>query len=291
MPTVQENLFLYGKADKWNDDGEKWSVRWGNTELEWWTSIFPRIRNFIPVSTILEIAPGFGRWTQFLRRYCDDLIGVDVSPACVERCQERFAGDSHARFYVNDGKSLDMVEDNTVEFAFSMNSLVFVERNVIGAYLDQLAKKLKPSGCAFLHHSNLGAYRNSIWLPKAIGRPQPIGSRPRNAAPMSRSQWLRRRVHLKLTDWGMVNTFDNRAESVCAKVFRELCDAAGLECRSQELINWNHGPSLIDCFSVVVPRGDGAPKATKIVKNPHFMDEAERARRTAELYNSDLSRD
>jgi hypothetical protein len=291
MPTVQENLFLYGKPDRWNDDGEKWSIRWGSSELEWRTSIFPRIRNFIPVSTILEIAPGFGRWTQFLRQYCDNLIGVDVSPACIERCKERFAGDPHANFYANDGKSLDMIEDNSVEFVFSMNSLVFVERDVIAAYLGQLAKKLKRSGYAFLHHSNLGAYRNSIWLPKALGRPQPIGTGPRDRAPMSRSQWLRRRVHLKLTDWGMVNTFDNRAESVCAKVFRELCDAAGLECRSQELINWNHGPSLIDCFSVLTPSNGQPRKPPRLFRNPHFMDEAEGARRTAELYSSDLSRD
>lgn len=290
MPTVEQNLFLWGNADGWKDDGDKWSVKWGSTELEWWTSIFPRIRQFVPASTILEIAPGFGRWTQFLKGFCQQLIAVDVSPACIERCKERFASDPQVRCYVNDGKSLAMVEDASVDFAFSFDSLVHVEADVIAAYLNELGKKLKPGGFAFLHHSNLRAYSNSIWLPKTIGRPQPIGDGSKSA-PMSRGLWLRRRLQSKLTDWGLVNTFDNRAESMCAKVFRQACDPAGLECKTQELVNWNHGPSLIDCFSVVTPRNGRTRKPPRLSRNPHFMDEAERARRTAELYASDLSRD
>src|ERR1700676_4823872 len=119
MPTIEQNLFFWGKADGWDGDGDKWSGRWGGTDLEWWGSIFPRIRNFLPASTILEIAPGFGRWTQFLKGFCEQLVLVDVSPACIERCKERFRSDPHVRGYVNDGKSLEMVADRSVDFAFS----------------------------------------------------------------------------------------------------------------------------------------------------------------------------
>jgi SAM-dependent methyltransferase len=290
MPTVEQNLFLWGKADGWKDDGDKWSVKWGSTELEWWTSIYPRIRQFVPAPTILEIAPGFGRWTQFLKGFCDKLVAVDVSPACIERCKQRFASDSNVHCYVNDGRSLPMVEDASVDFAFSFDSLVHVEADVIAAYLKELGKKLKPDGFAFLHHSNLRAYSNSIWLPKTIGRPQPIGDAGKSG-PMSRGLWLRRRLQSKLTDWGLVNTFDNRAESMCAQVFRDACGPAGLECTSQELVNWNHGRSLIDCFSVVTPSNGQPRQATRLSRNPHFMAEAERARRTAEFYGSGSSRD
>ena len=282
MPTIEQNLFLWGKPDGWPDDGDKWSEKWGSTDLEWWVSIFPRIRKFIPASTILEIAPGFGRWTQFLKGFCNQLIAVDVSPACIERCKERFRSEPQVRCFVNDGRSLPMVDDKSVDFAFSFDSLVHVEADVIAAYLQQLGKKLKPGGYAFLHHSNLESYRKSIWLPKAIGRPQPIGA---DAAPMSRGMWQRRRLQLKLSDWGMVNTFDNRAESMSARIFRASCDAAGLYCISQELVNWNHGRSLIDCFSVVTTSDGQSRKPSRLIKNPNFMDEAERARQTAEFYS------
>ena len=286
MPTVEQNLFLWGEADGWEDDGVKWSGRWGGTDVEWWASIFPRIRTFIPAPTILEIAPGYGRWTQYLKGFCDQLIAVDVTPACIERCKQRFASDSHVRCYLNDGKSLAMVEDRSIDFAFTFDSLVHVESDVIAAYLQQLAKKLKPGGYAFLHHSNLESYRRFIWLPKAIGRPQPIGADAGQPVPLSRSLGRRRRLQSRLTDWGLVNTFDNRAESMSARIFRESCDAAGLDCISQELVNWNHGPSLIDCFSVVTPRDGQSHKPARLLKNPHFMDEAERARRTAEFYSA-----
>jgi len=42
---------------------------------------------------------------------------------------------------------------------------------------------------------------------------------------------------------------------------------------------------LIDCFSVVTPRDRNTRKPSRLLKNPHFMDEAERARRIAEFYS------
>ena len=187
MPTVEQNLFLWGNADGWKDDGDKWSIKWGSTELEWSTSIFPRIRQFIPASTILEIAPGFGRWTQFLKGYCDHLIAVDVSPACIERCKERFASDPRVQFFANDGKSLAMVTDSSVEFAFSFDSLVHVEADVIAAYLSQLAKKLKPGGYrvpASLESRRISAIRSGCQRRSAArSRSAPTA---RKIAPMSR---------------------------------------------------------------------------------------------------------
>ena len=38
-------------------------------------TIFPRIRECLPVGTILEIAPGFGRWTHYLKDYCNAAVG------------------------------------------------------------------------------------------------------------------------------------------------------------------------------------------------------------------------
>lgn len=54
-----------------------------------------------------------------------------------------------------------MVADSSVDFAFSFDSLVYVEAEVLKGYLTELARVLKPDGVAFLHHSNLGAYQRS----------------------------------------------------------------------------------------------------------------------------------
>jgi len=44
----------------WKQAGEEWSQPWGSSAAQWAGTIFPRIRDCLPVGTILEIAPGFG---------------------------------------------------------------------------------------------------------------------------------------------------------------------------------------------------------------------------------------
>ncbi len=45
----------------WREAGEEWSAPWGSSAAQWNGTIFPRIREFLPVGTILEIALRF--WT------------------------------------------------------------------------------------------------------------------------------------------------------------------------------------------------------------------------------------
>ena len=54
-------------------------------------------------------------------------------------CRRQFADCSHIDYFVNDGKSLAMIADKSIDFAFSFNSLVHVEVDVLEAYLHQLA--------------------------------------------------------------------------------------------------------------------------------------------------------
>ena len=142
MPTKEQNLTAWNQTYPWPQQGEEWSSTWGGSEAQWFFVIYPRIHLFIPAKTILEIAPGYGRWTDYLRNYCQRLVGVDLSPSCIEACKRRFASLSDASFHVNDGYSLAMIPDESVDFAFSFDSLVHAENDVIAAYLEQLSKIL-----------------------------------------------------------------------------------------------------------------------------------------------------
>src|SRR5207253_6202315 len=75
----------------WQEAGEEWSVPWGSSAAQWAGTILPRISDCLPTGTILEIAPGFGRWTHYLKDYCDELWAVDKSSECIEACIQRFA--------------------------------------------------------------------------------------------------------------------------------------------------------------------------------------------------------
>jgi SAM-dependent methyltransferase len=156
MPSIEENLKKWDGEYHWKLHGEEWSRYWGNSQIQWDAMIYPKIEGLLKNSdTILEIAPGYGRWTAYLTRWCKKFYGVDLSPSCVEFCKERF-NDKINEFYVNDGLSLDMIPDNICDFVFSFDSLVHAEVDVLFMYLPQIYNKLKDGGAAFLHISNLG---------------------------------------------------------------------------------------------------------------------------------------
>src|SRR5438477_354498 len=196
----------------------------------------------------------FGRWTHYLKDYCEELWVVDASDECVEACRRRFAAESHVRCYLNDGRSLSMIPDASVDFVFSFDSFVHLRRELVEAYLRELGRTLKIGGKGFIHHSNLGAYAESL----SDRVPQPM------------RKLLRK---IKILDWE-----HHRNPTMSADVFRSLCARTGLNCISQELINWR-GRRLIDCLSLFERDGSTENTSTKIVRNPRFMREAARIRR------------
>ena len=110
MPSITENL-SWGRYS-WPEQGNEWSREWGDVETHWYATIFPRIQLFLPVKRLLEIAPGYGRWSAFLIENAEQYIGIDLNPECVAACQSRFSELKNATFVANDGKSLAAVADN-----------------------------------------------------------------------------------------------------------------------------------------------------------------------------------
>ena len=71
MPSLEENRKLWTEWS-WKDRrDEEWSEMWGGTVYGWWGALYPRLCEFLPTGTLLEIAPGAGRWTRFLVHLCD----------------------------------------------------------------------------------------------------------------------------------------------------------------------------------------------------------------------------
>jgi SAM-dependent methyltransferase len=253
LPSIQENISTWNNPATWDsfDRGDAWSTSWGNPDNQWLRVVLPRIQRYVPAGRILEIAPGFGRWTNYLKELCSELIVVDLNELCIQKCKERFLADSHIDYYVNDGKSLSMVSDGSIDFAFSFDSLVHAEADVIDAYLTQLAKKLKPNGVAWLHHSNVGSYRRLFQD--------------------------RKNFHIASYGFTKLLGFQShfRSWSMTAEGFEAMANKAGLSTISQELVNWETKPRyLIDCISVCTPKGSFWAGPNRTLKNHHFMDDA-----------------
>ncbi len=312
---IDDNYIYWNNVYDWSRyQGDEWSARWGGPDVQWFWSIFPRIRRHLPAATILEIGPGFGRWSRYLREHCQKLILLDLSEKCLAGCRARLAvhaaehqsdanrttmhvrtqttehsaappeetplaGHSGASLggpsvgnetlshfqaseiitILGDGRSLKGVNDESVDFCFSFESLVLAESDVLSDYLRELCRVLKPEGKAFLHHSNLGAYAEYF--------------KAKDLVPKKLRRSLKRA--------GLLDYDEMRAPSVTAAWFAKETKLAGLSCLSQELIPWG-GKRLIDCFSTLEkgPR----KKPNQVFENPQFIKRAFEIQRLSRLY-------
>lgn len=258
MPSVEENLRQWSSNWDWSQQGDEWSKWWGGTDALWHGVLLPRLHAMLPAGRVLEIAPGYGRWTQYLKDLANQLEVVDLTPNCIEHCRRRFASSDNITYHVNDGRSLPMVEDGSIDFAFSFDSLVHATADVLGAYVRELSAKLSPDGIGFLHHSNAGALTRASSLSRRVPH-----------------RWfsalMRRGIVVNLGAW--------RDEGMSAELFRHQCADAGLVCVGQELISWEFGPYLIDSLSLVARPGSRWDRPIQVIRNPRFVAEAHRMAR------------
>ena len=134
----------------------------------------------------------------------------------------------HIEYHVNDGRSLDAIENNSVDFVFSMDSLVHADPTVMREYTLQLGRKLRDGGLGFIHHSNLGAYHH--WL---LAKSLIVKCCRGNC-------WLGNLlIHDCLSDRNMT-----------AAQMRRFLEESKLECVSQETFPWGSSRRPIDAFTV-----------------------------------------
>jgi SAM-dependent methyltransferase len=231
VPLLQDNVSMWNVAYDWSQRGDEWSDAWGGPSYQWWVTLQSRIQGYLPAARILEIAPGYGRWTHHLRDVCDELIAVDIADTAIAHCRERFAGDPRLRFEVNDGTSLAVAADRSIDLVFSFDSLVHAEIDVIAGYLKEFERVLADDGVAFIHHSNMGSYEPGTYDPHNI-------------------HW--------------------RATSVSAALVERLAVASGLSCVSQEAVAWGGDTLLNDCFTVFTRAGSRWDRDNVVVQNQSF---------------------
>jgi SAM-dependent methyltransferase len=157
----------------------------------------------------------------------------------------------------NDGQTIPIFEDASVDFVFSFDSLVHVESEILQAYVREIARVLKPNGAAFIHHSNLGKYRPILTLFRRLSGRLPVF--------VSHAAL---KAHLIPTEhW--------RAETVTAAWLSSVSREYGLCAIRQELINWGNQRYLIDCFTTL---GRSPVRQERVLRNHDFMKEAEQIR-------------
>ncbi|HEX6160811.1 MAG TPA: class I SAM-dependent methyltransferase [Thermoanaerobaculia bacterium] len=108
---------------------------------------------FRETQTVLEIGSGGGRWTQYLA-HAARLIVVEYNVEAFPYLRARFP---HARMTLVEttGAELWAVADRSVDFLFTFDVFVHLEPEVIGAYLHEIERVLRPGAIAVVHYGDI----------------------------------------------------------------------------------------------------------------------------------------
>lgn len=223
--SVAENLRMWDQAHLWPEDGDEWkgqAVVCGVPYEDWKASLVERliVPYLPPGGAAMEIAPGHGRWTGYLAARAGRLILVDLSPSCLARCRERFAGRPDMEFHVTDGRSLPAGLDGQLDLVWSFDSFVHIAPDDIAGYLADFRRVLKPGGVAVIHHAN--RRHSTLWL-----------------APIR--QWGPAFTYLyRAISIGVQERIDGWRSPVSGRLFARMAREAGLEV-TEQFQRWGEG--------------------------------------------------
>lgn len=137
--------------NNWSNEGHEWSEYYGTT-ANLWNIIYPKFKDYLK-GDVLEIAPGFGRITEYLIKYNITLSLIDLNEICIAKCIEKFRS-KIKNYIVGNGKSLNF-NDESFDFIISYDSFVHMSEDVIENYIKDIYRTLKKGGYCFIHHSFL----------------------------------------------------------------------------------------------------------------------------------------
>lgn len=166
LENVEKNLHQWDEKHAWSKDGDEWSgqAKVCGVPYETWKAslVDSLIRPYLSAdSTVLEIAPGHGRWTEFLVDALHVTV-VDISPNCLEFCRKRFDEKTNIDYFLGTGFTLPRYMSDAIDFVWSYDSFVHMDRDVILGYLKEIRRVLKPGGRTILHHGDIGKLEGHV---------------------------------------------------------------------------------------------------------------------------------
>lgn len=142
--------------DAWNwekDAGDEWTY-----SDEWKQSLIDNVllKYIEKGSSILEIGPGGGRWSETLQSIASDLTLVDISDKCIQVCKQRFSHCNNVAYHVTEGSNLDFIGDQSIDFIWSYDVFVHIAPEDTDHYLKEFSRVLKNGGRGIIHHPKEG---------------------------------------------------------------------------------------------------------------------------------------
>ena len=131
-------------------------------------AIFVPLFRKLDLSRLVELACGFGRHAEWVMQHygteVQAYVCMDVLEQNVTHTRQRLApyGDK-VKVLKGDGVSFQPVRTDAVTAVFCYDAMVHFDARVVGAYLTDTFRILRPGGKALYHHSNYDRAPGSVF--------------------------------------------------------------------------------------------------------------------------------
>jgi SAM-dependent methyltransferase len=120
---------------------------------------------------VLELGCGIGRIGRELAPHCRFWTGVDISENMIEYAGERMAHLDNIAFHRLERTSLEMLDSNSVDKAYSIAVFCHMDKEDLYLYMQELNRVVRPGGAIFVETWNLAhpigwrrwAYEPLVW--------------------------------------------------------------------------------------------------------------------------------
>jgi len=127
-------------------------------ELFWGErTVFRRYYEQLDLDAVIELACGHGRHAIRSATRCRQLTLVDVFEANLKACRARLSAFDNVDFVLGAGADFQPLPDASFTAIYCYDAMVHFSPDLVGAYLQDAARVLKPGGRMLSHLSNFPA--------------------------------------------------------------------------------------------------------------------------------------
>lgn len=156
---IMKNNSLKFQKEHWEkyslnalNGGEKWS--WGDpNDSNSYLGNYKLIQKYVIEKSknkiVIDLGSLTGKWTQYMKE-ANKIWCVDLNTKGFQYIKENF-DISNIEFYQTKGDELAIIENSSIDFCFSVDTLVRAPKEAIKNYFSEINRVLKDGGQAMIH--------------------------------------------------------------------------------------------------------------------------------------------
>ena len=125
--------------------------------------IFSQNIKFNKNTKVLDLACGMGRTCKWIAPYVDEYVGADFIPEMIKKAKEYNEEFKNAKFVVNDGKSLNILDSDYFDLAYSELAFQHMLKIIQESYVKEIFRVLKKDGLFYVQIPRIEYYNDKTY--------------------------------------------------------------------------------------------------------------------------------